>query len=403
MMRSLISVSILFVALLFQSAATANISPRIYNALNELQQKISEQPDVAAIEEIKKDLNELKENLKSNALGLALTLQTLSQLSDYQGDFKQSQLYLLQAINIEGLKLDTRQQLRASLGFSYFREEEYKKAISIMHAYIDASEKNASAGVYALLAASYYGLEEFQLGLPFIEKACSLSKKPKEHWLQMAFTGHYQNKAFAKSLSYVNQLVFYYPNKKDYWNQKSGLHQLLENYPKAALSRALMHTQKLLNKESEFINFGQLMASQGNPYAVGLALKEAVLSKTIEPTEKVLRLEYQAWLQAKEMNRALDSLQTIYLKFNEAKDGITLMQFYLDKENWKGVNNLSESLLGAGIKEADKGRVLVMSGISLHKLNNDRKALLQLSQAVSIEETSSQAKGWMNYIKQKGL
>ena len=194
-----------------------------------------------------------------------------------------------------------------------------------------------------------------------------------------------------------------YPDKKDYWNQKAGLHQLIEDYSKAALSRALAHTQKLLNKESEFINFGQLMASQGNPYAVGLALKEAVLSKTIEPTEKVLRLEYQAWLQAKEMDSALDSLQTIYLKFNEAKDGITLMQFYLDKENWKGVNNLSESLLDAGIKEADKGRVLVMSGISLHKLNNDRKALLQLSQAVSIEETSSQAKGWMNYIKQKSL
>lgn len=402
-MRSLISVSILCVALLFQSTATANISPRIYNALNELQQKISGQPDASAIEDITSDLNELKENLKGNSLGLVLTLQTLSQLSDYQGDYKQSQVYLLQAINIDGLKLDTRQQLRASLGFSYFREEEYKKAITIMHAYIDASVKNASAGVYALLAASYYGLEEFNLGLPFIEKACLLSKKPKEHWLQMAFTGHYQNKAYEKSLSYVNQLVFYYPDKKDYWNQKSGLHQLLEDYPKAAISRGLMYAQNLLNKDSEFINFGQLMASQGNPYAVGHALKEAVSNKTIESSEKVLRLEYQAWLQAKEMESALTALKGIYLQFDDPKDGITLMHFYLDKENWKGVYKLSESLLDSKIKESDRGRILLMSGISLHKLNNNRKALLQLSQAISIEETSSQAKGWMNYIKQKSL
>lgn len=400
-MRSSIGLFVFLTALVFQSAATASISPRIYNALNELQQKISDQPDSEVAEEIKSDLNDLKESLKGNALGSALTLQTLSQLSDYQGDYKQSQDYLLQATKLDGLKLDTRQQLRASLGFSYFREEEYKKAIKLMHAYIEAGEKEASAGVFALLAASYYGLEEFQLGLPYIEKACLLSKKPKEHWLQMAFSGHYQNKAYAKSLSYVNQLVFYFPNKKDYWNQKAGLHQLLENYSEAALSRALTYTQKLLNKESEFINFGQLLASQGNPFVVGKALQDAVLNKTIEPTEKVLRLEYQAWLQSKEMDAALNALQTIYLNFEEAKDGITLMQFYLDKENWKGVNELAKSLLKLKVKDAEKGRVLLMNGISLHKLNQDRKALLQLSQAVSIEETSSQAKGWMNYIKQK--
>lgn len=402
-MRLTISVFVFLAALVFQASASASISPRIYNALNELQQKISDQPDQEIINEIQADLDDLKESLKGNSLGMALTLQTLSQLSDYQSDYKQSQAYLLQATKLEGLKLDTRQQLRASLGFSYFREEEYKKAIKLMHAYVDASEKEASAGIYALLAASYYGLEEFQLGLPFIEKACSLSKKPKEHWLQMAFSGHYQNKAYVKALSYVNQLVFYFPNKKDYWNQKAGLHQLLEDYSKAALTRALTHTQQLLNKESEFINFGQLMASQGNPFSVGIALQNAVEQKVIEPSEKVLRLEYQAWLQAKEMESALITLQKIYLKFEKAKDGITLLQFYLDKENWKGVSALAESLLKLEIKESERGRVLLMSGISLHRLNKDRKALLQLSQAISIEETSSQAKGWMNYIKQKSL
>jgi|GEM_PF-1904247 len=400
-MRLLINAFVFLVLVVFQSVSVANISPRIYNALNELQQKISAQPDKETANEIKTDLNELKENLKGNPLGLALTLQTLSQLSDYQEDYSQSQQYLLQAIKLDRLKLDTRQQLRAALGFSYFREEEYKKTIELMHAYVDANEKDASAGIYALLAASYYGLEAFQLGLPFIEKACQLSKKPKEHWLQMAFSGHYQNKAFAKSLSYVNQLVFFYPNKKDYWNQKAGLHQLLEDYPNASLARALSYEQKLLNKESEFINFGQLLASQGNPFAVGIALQKAVLEKTIEPTEKVLRLEYQAWLQAKEMDFALSALQKIYLKFENAKDGITLMQFYLDKENWKGVHELAKSLLTIEMEEPKRGKVLLMNGISLHKLNNDRKALLQLSQAISIEETSSQAKGWMNYIKQK--
>ena len=59
-MRLLINAFVFLVLVVFQSVSVANISPRIYNALNELQQKISAQPDKETANEIKTDLIENK-------------------------------------------------------------------------------------------------------------------------------------------------------------------------------------------------------------------------------------------------------------------------------------------------------------------------------------------------------
>ena len=65
---------------LSQFVSAASISPRTFNALNDIQQEISQQPDTDQVNDLNERLTEMTEDLAGNSLGLALAYQTHAQL-----------------------------------------------------------------------------------------------------------------------------------------------------------------------------------------------------------------------------------------------------------------------------------------------------------------------------------
>jgi hypothetical protein len=393
--------TLLVVLFACQSAYGASISPRTYNALNDIQQQITQQPNKEKAQELNENLYELANDLSGNSLGLALTYQTHAQLKTYEQKEGDAQALLKKAIALPDLNPDTLNQLRSVLAYSYFNQSDYQKAIGYLLLITNESEK-PSANIYALLAASYYSLEEINKGLPYIEKACELSDKPKEGWLQMAFAGSYQTKQYEKAIFYVNQLVFNFPDKKDYWQQKAGIHQILEEYQEAAVTKELTYKKGFVEKESDFINLGQLLASQGEAYKVAVVLEQALKNNTIESTEKALNLQFQSWLQAKELEKARAVLSVLYASYRDVGDGYQLLQYYIDAEIWSEADEIAKQLLIQELTDKQKGKVLLYQGMVKYRLGDNREALKLLGKSSAFESSSSQAKSWMSYIKQMG-
>jgi tetratricopeptide (TPR) repeat protein len=378
----------------------ASLSPRTYNKLNEIQLSINEQPSQELRTEIHEKLKELAEDLQGNSLGLALTWQTHAQLMLLDEKYSLANGYLSKAIKLDGLDSATMFQLRSFYAQILFIEEKYAKAIEVLKQIIAATDFKESAAIYSLTAAAFYSLNNFNDGLPFIVKAIKFSNKPKEAWLQMAFSGFYQQKNLKEALFYTNKLVLNFPDKKDYWQQKTGMHQLIEEYPDAASTKELSFKKGFVVKESDYINLGQLLASQGNAYKVADALQSAFDSGQLEETQKSLRLMQQAWMQAKEMKKAVASLQVLFERFNDINDGIRVMKFLVDEEKWGKALTISEQLYVLELKEKQRGEILLLQGICHYRIGETRSAFKVLSKAMAIDSSSSQAKGWMNYIKQ---
>ena len=377
-----------------------SISPRTYNKLNEIQQSIDAQPNKEERLNIESKLTELAENLTGNALGLALTLQTHAQLKIQKEKYNEATSLLKHAIKIERLDDKTRYQLKTFLAQLYFMQNKYTDVITILKQALHEQEGSESPSAYALLAAAYYSLDSFKEGLPHIEKAISLKKEMKEPWLQMAFTGNYQLKKFRKALIYNHLLLLNFPDKKQYWQQKAGIHQFIEQYSEASVVKELALHRNLLTSEADFINLGQLLASQGSPYKVAITLEAAVANKKIEASEKLIRLTYQAWLQSREMKHAQKTLELLFSRFKQPKDGIELLRHTMDAEQWSASLSISENLNKLDLIPKQKGQVLLFEGIANYKLGNQRQAILFLSKAMGIETSKSQAKGWLNYVKQ---
>ncbi len=378
----------------------ALLSPRTYNKLNDIQLSINEQPSIEARVEINEQLIELAEDLQGNPLGLALTWQTHAQLMLLDEDYSKANSYLSKAIVLEGLDSATVFQLRSFYAQTLFIEDRYVEVIEVLKHIMSATDFKESAAIYSLTAAAFYSLNNFDEGLPFIVKAIKLSNKPKEAWLQMAFSGFYQQKNLTKALLYTNKLVLNFPDKKDYWQQKTGMHQLIEEFSDAASTKELSFKKGFVVKESDYINLGQLLASQGNAYKVAKALQKAFDEGVLEQTEKSLRLMQQAWTQAKEMDKAVASLQVLFDGFNKTNDGVRLMKFLVDDEQWQSALNVSEQLSLLKLKDKEMGEILLLTGICHYRIGQTRDAFKALSKAMAIDSSSSQAKGWMSYIKQ---
>ncbi len=390
----------LFLLIFAGQVSAALLSPRIYNKLNNIQVSINEQPDTQGLVEIEEQLIELAEDLEGNSLGLALTWQTHAQLKIHQDSYSQAGEYLKKAVVLKGLDTDTQFQLKSFLAQVLLNLEKYSEVTELLNTVVNNDQFKTSAPVYALLAVAHYYLEQYKEGLPFIIKACELSGKPKESWLQMAFSGSYQQKKYVDALHFTNQLLLRFPDKKDYWRQKAGLHQMLEEYADASVSKELSFKKRFIAGESEYINLGRLLASQGEPLKVANILQLAIEEGEIQATEKSLRLLQQAWMQAKEMSKSRAILNKLFDEFNEAKDGIRLMQFQVDAEQWQQALAVSKKITALKLSEKQKGSVLLLEGVCQYRLGHTKPALNALSKAMAIKSTASQAKGWMNYIRQ---
>jgi tetratricopeptide (TPR) repeat protein len=392
---------LIFTVLVGYSIGTqANISPRTYNALNDIQEALAQEPNTEKLEELERDLSEIQDGLKGNSTGLALAFQIMAQIKDAQGDEKSALKYIKLAYELKDLNEDTKSQLAISLGYLYYAQEQYDEVINLFNERIQDGKKEPSATGFALLASAYFAKDQFEKGLPHIEKACELTDKPKEQWLSNAFSASYRLKYFRKALKYANELVFHFPHKKQYWEQKTAIHQQFEEYDQAAVLTELSRKQGYLDKETHYFNLGVLLASEGAPYEVAVAIEQAIKDKVIDPSEKIQRLLSMAWVQAREYEKAKIVLKLLFNQYAHKKDGLQLLAFEVDDENWKASIGVANELLKLKLKSKEKGRVLLMKGIAEYRSGNTQTALVSLGKASSVDSIATQAKSWMNYIKQ---
>lgn len=393
---------VLIVGLLASSIVlSAGLSPRAYRQLNDLQLAVTEAKTDEQRIELKGKLLELKSDLAYNATGLALTLQTLAQLSYIDNDSVAAITYLNEALLITNLDKVIYLQIASYLSQILFNTGKYEETIAVLESVISKRAPEDLAFDYALLAASFYSLNKIEDGLPYIEKAITLKESPKEAWLQMAFSGNVQIKNYNSAISAVNRLIYNYPQKKEYWLQKSSVHQLRGEFDVASYTKELAYTQGHVTSDSDFINLGQLLASQGDPYKVAKLLEHEIERGQLERSEKIQRLIYSAFLEAKEIPLAIRAMMIAYESYKNKSDGLLLSQYLVENELWsEGLDVLMGLLAMRNSLQEQLGEVYFLLGVCQFRLGESKNALISFGKSTEFPRSSSKAKSWMSYVKQ---
>jgi tetratricopeptide (TPR) repeat protein len=402
---------VISMAVLFSAAVTANqsLSPKTYQALNDIQTLLTEEK----YSEVEEGLLDLEENL-TPGFGLALTYQIHAQLYLAKENSEKALVYFNKALALEAMKAIQAVSLATNVAQLYLADNQVDQAILTLKPRIKAAEKEKTNGTNAMafitLGSAYQIKQDYAKAVLWLRQGLDRAKKPRENWLQMLMAAHYQLKQYAEAISVIDQLIVLNETKEEYWLQQASLNQMM-NKPKAALKvLQLAYVRDLLVKEDGLILLVQLLIGQGVPERGGRILLDLLEQEKIELNDDNWKLLASAWLQSRDRKKAIQAfIQAAELSANnkEKKAGAKLYyraaQLQFDESDFKGAVSSFSKAREFGISGKKLGLSLLMQGNSYFELEDYNNAKLYFSKALNEASSTNSARAWLDYMEQLEL
>lgn len=406
--RLLLVVSLLVFTSMNAFAANQSLSPKTYQALNDIQTLLTEEK----YSEVEEGLKELEENL-TPGFGLALTYQIHAQLFLAQEDSAQALVFFNKALELEAMKAVQAVSLATNVAQLYLASSNVAGAIKVLQPRIEAAEEekpgSTNAMAFITLGSAFQVKQDFINAIIWLKQGIARAKSPRENWLQMLMAAHYQLKQYPQAISVLDQLIAINESKEEYWLQQASLNQLL-NSPKEALKvLQLAHVRNILEKEDGLITLVQLLITQGVPERAGRTLHDLLKQGKIELTEDNWKLLASAWLQSRERKQAIVAfIKAAQISLASDKKAAAKLyyraaQLQFDESDFVGaITSYSESRkLGINGKKA--GMTLLMQGNAYFELEDYVNAKLYFSKALKEPNTTNSARAWLDYMEQLEL
>ncbi|MFT4766559.1 MAG: tetratricopeptide (TPR) repeat protein [Oleispira sp.] len=412
------------------NAASQSLSPKTYQALNDIQVLLADNK----FSEVEEGLKDLEENL-TPGFGLALTYQIHAQLFLTQENSPQALNYFNKALALDALKALQALSLATNVAQLYLANSQIDEAITVLQVRIEVAEKekvgSTSPMAYITLGSAFQLKQDFSNAIIWLRQGIQRSEQPKENWLQMLMAAHYQLKQYVEAITVLDQLIVMNETKEEYWLQQASLNQML-NKPKEALKvLQLANVRNILVKEDGLITLVQLLITEGVPERAGRILLELLEQEKIELNEDNWALLASAWLQSRERKQAIEAfinaaesaLQSAEksLKRIEQVDQTSSDKTTTDKERAKQVASklyyrsaqlqFDESDFTGAVSSFIKARELgltgkkvglshLIEGSAYFELEEYLQAKVAFSKALKEPRSTNSAKAWLDYMQQ---
>lgn len=392
MLRKLVSYTVLAVGMAVATAASAQtMSELTYKRLSKIHELIGEEQYAEGLER----LDKLIGSVRRNAYEHAMVLQTYGFIWAQRGDYGKAASYFQQAIDLGALPDVQVEQMKYSLGQFHVAVEEYREGIQVLNAYIKSAKTPVPPEAYVLLATAYAQLGQYRNALPPLTKAISTSNNPKEPWFQLKLAMHYELKDYSNSAKTLLEMVARFPVKKEYWKQLSGMFLELNKDQDALAILALAERQGMLDESKELVNLTNLFLFLDIPYKAGRNLEKAMKAGQVPGTADNYELLANAWLSAKESDRAISALEQASKTTDDGEVVLRLAYLYVEKEAWSKVIPTLEKARKLGVDQP--GDTALLQGIAATELGDHEAAIKAFSVAMKYEDTKPQASAWLQH------
>jgi tetratricopeptide (TPR) repeat protein len=402
------------------NAASPSLSPKTYQALNDIQALLTENK----FSEVEDGLKDLEENL-TPGFGLALTYQIHAQLFLAQENSTQALTYFNKALALEAMKATQAVSLATNVAQLYLADSQIVEAISVLKVRVEAAEKekvgSTNSMAFITLGSAFQLKQDFKNAIVWLKQGIERSKQPRENWLQMLMAAHYQLKQYSEAISVLDQLIVINETKEEYWLQQASLQQML-NKPKEALNvLQLANVRNILVKEEGLIILVQLLITEGVPERAGRILQKLLEQEKITLNDDNWKLLASAWLQSRERKQAITafinaaeySLQladkslkekgevnNIETKQEAAKLYYRSAQLQFDESDFNGAVSSFTKARSLGLTGKKRGLSFLMQGNAYFELEEYQNAKVYFSKALKEPDSTNSAKAWLDYMQQ---
>jgi len=415
-------------------AKTAKQMAKVYEALEEVDEKGEPAPDMVVVTEILTNLRNDQANLKS--YDRSVVWNSWGYVYFTEGKYDEAMKAYENVINEPEVTLPIRNAALFTLAQLNLVKENYKKGIELILQWMNEVE-TVTAQSWSLLGQAYFQQGDYKKAMSSMKKAISMSEeegyKPKENWyvIVAACIGELKKEigeknALLQQLDIYEILVNLYP-KKLYFIQLGGVYGQLGREKDYMITLKAAHAKDFLDKESEYLALAQLLLLNQNPYWAAQVLvsgqkkittfTETVVDKTsgeetkIEKTgpvvrsnEKNLKLLADSWRMAQEIDKAIPVLEKAASLSKDGKSYVLLGNLYLGEDKVKkAVDAIKKGLKKGKIDKLSQVHLtLGQAYFELQKFE-DAKKEFRIAARDKDKKVKTTANNWIKYTENEEI
>jgi tetratricopeptide (TPR) repeat protein len=290
-----------------------------------------------------------------------------------------------------------------SLAQLSMQQQNYPQALAYLQQWQENNTKALTAAQHIMFAQIYYQDKQFDKVIKKVDQAIVLAEQKasaiKENWLILQRASYYELKQPLQVVKVMEQLVRLY-DKPEYWLQLAGMYgEVGEEDKQLAVMEASWQAGHI-KKESEVMTLAQLYRFHQVPFKAAILLEQAIDNGTVVASEKSFEALAQAYVAAKEDEKALPILTKASEIADSGKFDVQLAQAYLNLERWQEAITAANNALTRG-KITRVGDMHLVIGMAQFNLQAFDDALIAFTQAQKIPKSAKTAKQWFHYVERE--
>lgn len=372
-------------------AADGVVSERIYKQLARVHELMDDEKHDQALERLLRIRSSKKRPYEQ-----ALVRQTFGYLYAAQEQYPQAIEAFAQCLALKALPPAASQNTLYALAQLQISVAYYSAAIDSLELWFKR-EKTPTPQAHALAGTAYAQAKRSAKAIEHLQKAIALADNAGEVWYRQLLVIYYDTTNYQAAARLLEEMTQHFPERKAYWLQLSSVYRTLKNDAKSLAVLELGYQRGLLNDEQELVELAGYYLYMDMPYKAGNLLEEALGDGRVSPAGKHWQLLSDAWLRAKEMQRAKKALELATELTQEAEVYLRLAQLASQMDDWSTALQASKkSLRMGGLKHPGKARIL--QGMAHYHRHDFRAARASFERARDEAAVRDQAQKWLDYL-----
>jgi tetratricopeptide (TPR) repeat protein len=287
-----------------------------------------------------------------------------------------------------------------SLAGLYASERQFMKSIETMRDWF-RYEANPLADAYIMVGSSFAELDRFQDALPYVLKAIEKSEKPQENWYMLALAIYFEQKDFSRAATLLEAMLKIWPGNARYWDMLAGCYLELGQDRRALDVMMVSYNNGMLKAPEKVRSLAQLNMMNDVPFTAGIILEKGIASQVLDADEDVLKLLLQAWLSAREYDKAVDTIVQLQPYAKDGKYLFNAAQIYSETGEWQKTVEFASRALESGLD--DPVDALMLLGAAQTELGQFNSAVETFTKVRSIGDKKERdnVNSWLQYIEEK--
>ena len=305
------------------------------------------------------------------------------------------------ALRFRRIPLMTNLQVRTNLAQCYFQVKNFKKVIEVLLEYKEQAEKRGqefSPKNRVMIGIAYYYEENFELAYQYISSANDMSIKYEEDWLRYEL-------ALAVKLDKINEaietgqlLIYVNPEKKEYWQQVSGLYYTQKRDDESLAGLELAFDNNLLIESKEYVDLARYYLYKGLPQKAVKVIKYGFDNDYLKSNNENYELLADSYFIARDRENGIKALESSLSIKEDADIAFKIARFGFEDENWSLALKYFQEAKKLGWNKTP-GRLELLMGITQYELGNLSASMELFNIAINEEDTKTSAEGWINFIE----